>query len=112
MRNVKVNLNMPFKTDKLGYFKINKNGAKISLTIIPFGDKNLFSYIFKNIKDLSNINNDIVYNYLSMNSHPSYLSLLQFHQQETIPKKDLSLKSALLFVNRMVKSHEFLVNRL
>lgn len=100
-----------FETDKLGYLKINKNGTKISFTIIPFGDKNLFSYIFKDIKGLSDINNDIVYKYLSMNSHPSYLSLLQFHQQETFPKRDLSLESALLFVNRMVKSHEFLINR-
>ena len=101
-----------FKTDKLGYFEIKRNNAKVSLSTIPFGDKNLFCRIYKDMEGLADINNDLVYNYLSLNSHPSYISVLQFLHQGTIPQKDLPLESALLFVYRMIKSHDYLLHRL
>lgn len=84
----------------------------MSLSTIPFGDKDLFCRIYKDMEGLADINNDMVYNYLSLNSHPSYISVLQFLHQGTIPQKDLPLKSALLFVYRMIKSHDYLLHRL
>lgn len=108
----KSQLDYAFDTDKLGYFEFVRQGQALSLTTIPFGDKTLFSRVYNDMEGLSDIKNDMVYKYLSMNSHPSYLSLLQFHQQDTISKKELSLESALFFIHRMIKSHEFIINRL
>lgn len=111
-RECKSQIDYAFETDKLGYFEFKRKDSKLFLSSIPFGDKNLFSKIYYDMDGLSEINNDMVYKYLSMTSHPSYLSVLQFHQQESVPKKDLPLESALIFIYRMIKSHINYINRL
>lgn len=108
----KKQLDNAFETDKLGYFEFKRNNGKLSLVATSFGDRDLFSRIYNDMEGLSEINNDMVYKYLSMNSHPSYLSVLQFHQQNNIPKKELPLECAIFFIYRMIKSHEYLQKRL
>lgn len=59
------------------------------------------------------IEDDLVYNYLSLNSHPTYISVMQFGMQKNMNniQFELPLKSSILFVYRMIKSHEQLLQK-
>ncbi|MBQ8710168.1 MAG: hypothetical protein IJ550_06295 [Bacteroidaceae bacterium] len=100
------------KTDKVGYFEFATKNCKYSLQTTSFGEQLLFNRIFKDLDGMPNIDNDMVYNLLSMNSHPTFLSVLQFGTQSSMDTEQvlLPLKSATFFVYRMIKSHEYLLH--
>lgn len=102
-----------FDTDKVGYFEIVTKTDKQFFTNIPFGNKTLFKRVFKDLYESKLIEDDLVYNYLSLNSHPTYISVMQFGMQKNMNniQFELPLKSSILFVYRMIKSHEQLLQK-
>lgn len=110
-KNCKSQFDHAFDTDKLYYFEIIRTDTKPTIKTTSFGDKNLFDYVFNDLKIFPTMNNDVVYNYLSLNSHPTYISVLQFQQQNALYKKDFSLECILFFIYRMIKSHYSLTER-
>lgn len=78
-----------YESDKHGYFQLNIDGGCYHLRTISFSDRGLFDKVINSSYETQMMysNKNMIYDYISANSHPTYLSVLQFGQQSSMDEK-------------------------